>query len=254
VGITTAISSQASNIGFAIPIGQVMAVLGQLKEHGRVSRGYLGVSLTNATPGLLKSLRLNQSRGALVEDIAPETPADRAGLRVYDLITSVDDQPVRSDEELIRYISGQTPGSVTRLAVWRDGHTELVRVRLAERPLPRSARRLSPDGRTVPVSSQDLAPLGLRVKTIDTATIRRLNLPDALVGVLVTDVDPAGPARMARIRPGQVLLEINRHRVASVEDFQATVSTLRPGESAAVLVYDRLSDQRALYAIGVDPQ
>jgi serine protease Do len=255
VGITTAISSQASNIGFAIPITQVMGVLSQLKERGGVSRGYLGVSLTNATPALLKSLRLSPARGALVEDISPDTPADRAGMRVYDLITAVDGRLIRSDEELIRYIAGQVPGSVSRLTVWRDGASQVMHVRLAERPLPRSAHRLpAGSGGVSAVSNQEQAPLGLSVKSIDAATVRRLNLPDALVGVLVTDVDPAGPARLARIRPGQVLLEINRHRIGSLADFQGVVATLRPGDNAALLVYDRLSDQRALSAIAIDPQ
>ena len=255
VGITTAISPQASNIGFAIPIGQVMGVLGQLKERGRVSRGYIGVNLTNATAELRSSLHLGPAHGALIEDIAADTPAERGGLRVYDLITSVDDRPVRSDEDLIRYISAASPGSVSRLAVWRDGTTTTIRVRLAERPLPRSVGHLSTDAQNLStVAAQDQRPLGLRVKDLDAATVRRLSLPDELVGVLITDVDPAGPARLARIHPGHVLLEINRHRVASANEFRTIVSALHPGESAALLIYDRLADQRALYAIPLDPQ
>ncbi len=255
VGITTAISPQASNIGFAIPIGQVMGVLGQLKERGRVSRGYMGVNLTEATPELRSSLHLGPSQGALIEDIAADTPAERAGLRVYDLITAVDDRPVRSDDDLIRYVAAELPGSVNRLTIWRDGATSLVRVRLAERPLPRSVSRRSPeDAGLTPVLALDQRPLGLTVKNLDAASIRRLTLPDELVGVLVTDVDPAGPARLAHIHAGHVLLEINRHRITSVDEFRAVVSRLRPGESAALLVYDRLADQRALYAIPLDPQ
>ena len=127
-------------------------------------------------------------------------------------------------------------------------------MRLAERPIPRSVSRLSPDARTLTPVAQDQRPLGLTVKDLDAATVRRLSLPDELVGVLITDVDPAGPARLARIHPGHVLLEINRHRIASVSEFRTIVSSLRPGESAALLVYDRLADQRALYAIPLDPQ
>ena len=161
VGITTAISPQASNIGFAIPIGQVMSVLAQLKERGRVSRGYIGVNLTNATADLRSSLRLGPAHGALIEDIAADTPAERAGLRVYDLITAVDDRPVRSDEDLIRYVSAEQPGSVSRLTVWREGTTTSIRVRLAERPIPRSVSRLSPDARTLtPVGAGSSAPSG----------------------------------------------------------------------------------------------
>jgi serine protease Do len=255
VGITTAISSQSSNIGFAIPISQVMSVLPQLKERGRVSRGYIGVDLTDASPELRKSLRFGPAHGALVEDVAADTPADHAGLRVYDLITAVDEQSIRSDDDLIRYISARSPGSVSRLTVWRDGAARSIPVRLTERPLPRSAHQPAADSRGVrPAFNQDEAPLGLSVKDLDSATSRRLNIPDAMVGVLITDVDPAGPARLARIRPGQVLLEINRRRVTSTADFRALVASLKPSDSVALFAYDRLTDRRAIYAVNLDSQ
>jgi serine protease Do len=255
VGITTAISSQSSNIGFAIPISQVLSVLPQLKERGRVSRGYIGVDLTDASPELRKSLRFGPTRGALVEDVAADTPADHAGLRVYDLITGVDEQPIRSDDDLIRYISAKAPGSVSRLTIWRDGTARSIPIRLTERPLPQSARTPGAEPRTVrPAVNQEQAPLGLSVKDLDASTNRRLNIPDTMTGVLITDVDPAGPARLARIRPGQVLLEINRRRVTSVADFRALVASLRPSETVAIFAYDRLTDRRAIYAIVLDSQ
>ena len=255
VGITTAISSQSSNIGFAIPIGQVMSVLPQLKDRGRVSRGYIGVDLTDASPELRKSLRFGPAGGALVEDVAADTPADHAGLRVYDLITAADETPIRSDDDLIRYISARSPGSVSHLTVWRDGAARSIPVRLTERPLPQSARWQRQESRSVrPAVNQDQAPLGLSVKDLDASTMRRLSIPDAIVGVLITDVDPAGPARLARIRPGQILLEINRRRVASVAEFRALVASLRPNDSVALFAYDRLTDRRVIYAIVLDSQ
>jgi serine protease Do len=255
VGITTAISSQASNIGFAIPISQVMGVLTQLKERGRVSRGYIGIDLTDDTPQLQRALHLGPEHGALVQDVSPDTPGDRAGLRPYDVITSVDGQSIRSDEELVRYISARAPGTVSRLSIWRDGSSRVVPVRLSERPLPRSARAQNAGPRAVrPAMRQDQAPLGLNVRDLDTATIRRLGIPDTVFGVLIMDVDPAGPARLARLHAGQIVLEINRRRVTSVAEYRAVVSALRPGETVALFVYDQLSDQRSIYAIVLDPQ
>ena len=255
VAITTAISSQAPNIGFAIPIGQVMAVLGQLKESGRVSRGYIGVDLTDATPELRSSLHLGPPRGALIQDVVADTPADRAGLRVYDLITSADGRAIDSHDELVRYISAMAPGSVSRLTIWRDGTQRTVPVRLTERPLPARSARLNSTNRAVkPVANDDLAPLGLKVKELDPATIRRVNLPDSVVGVWITDVDPAGPARLVGVRSSQILLEINRRRVASVADFRAIVSSLRPGESVALFIYYPYTDQRVIHAFTLDPQ
>jgi serine protease Do len=247
-------SSEASNIGFAIPIDQVMAVLPQLKERGRVSRGYIGVEPTDATPELRKSLRFGPLHGAVIEDVTADTPADRAGLRVYDLITAIDDKAIQSSDDLIRHIAARSPGSIARLTVWRDGTTRTVPIRLTERPLPISARAQPVGAGVRPTASQDQTPLGLTVKDLDASTIRRLNIPDAMIGVLITDVDPAGPAHLARIRSGQILLEINRHHVSSTAEFRALVATLRPGDSVALYVGNYRTDQRSIHVITLDPQ
>ena len=102
IGINAAISSRASNIGFAVPINGASAILPQLREKGRVSRGYIGVSLRDVDADLQRSLGLPVSRGALVQDVTAGSPADRAGVRPYDIILSFDDQAVANDDELIR--------------------------------------------------------------------------------------------------------------------------------------------------------
>ena len=253
VGMTTAISAQASNIGFAIPISQIVSVLPQLRENGRVARGYIGVGLTSLTPALQRALQLEPGRGALVQDVSPATPAERAGLRPYDVITSADDVAIDSDDDLIRYISGRAPGSVSTLAVWRDGVARTIPVKLTERPLAEAGRPRPSSSQTVrPVVSREQGPLGFTVRDLDAATLARQRLPDTIQGLIVVDVDPAGPARLARIRPGLVVLEINRRRIASVADFQEAVAALRPGDAAAVLVYDHASDQRIITAVVPD--
>ena len=110
VGINTAISSQANNIGFAIPINQVREVLPQLKTRGRVARGFIGVTLETVTPSLQRALTLPTSTGAIVQEVTPDTPAERAGLRPYDVIRSVDGRAIASSDELIRDVSGRLPG------------------------------------------------------------------------------------------------------------------------------------------------
>jgi serine protease Do len=255
VGITTAISAQASNIGFAIPINQVMSVLPQLKEHGRVSRGYIGVGLTAVTPLLQQGLRLGAARGALVQSVSPDTPAERAGLRTYDVITAADGIAIRSDEDLIRYISGRAPGVMTSLDVWRDGESRPLAVKLTERPPAETARTRGGRGsRSVrPVAGREQGPLGLTVRDLDEATILRQNLPSSIEGVLVVDVDPAGPARLARVRAGHIVLEVNRRRVRTASEFLTVIASLKPGEVAAILLFDQLTDQRVLAAIITDP-
>ena len=254
VGITTAVSAQASNIGFAIPITQVIAVLPQLRETGRVSRGFIGVGLTALTPALHRALRIAPERGALVQDVSSDTPAERAGLRAYDVITRVDQVSIRSDDDLIRYISGRPPGSLAALEVWREGEVRTMSVKLTERPLAETTRSRSNRLQNVrPVAAREQGPLGFTVRDLDRATIMRQGLPETIEGVIVFDVDPAGPARLARIRAGHIVLEINRRRVTTAAEFLALVNALKPGEAAAVLLYDKFSGQRLITTIVADP-
>ena len=135
IGINSAISQRASNIGFAVPVNQARAVLPQLKQFGRVARGFIGVSLKDVDPDLQRSLNLGTARGALVYDVTENTPGARAGLKPYDLITAIDGRAVATNDELIRVVSSMAPGTEVRLDVVRDGRAIPVSVRLAERPV-----------------------------------------------------------------------------------------------------------------------
>src|SRR5216683_3329852 len=134
IGINAAVSSRASNIGFAVPINGATAVLPQLRARGKVSRGYMGVGLRDVDADLERSLKLTVDHGALVQDITAGSPADRAGLRPYDVITSLDDRTIANDDQLIREISARAPGSPARLRLVRDGRDQTLTVKLGERP------------------------------------------------------------------------------------------------------------------------
>src|SRR5580765_5017742 len=176
IGINAAISSRASSIGFAVPINQARLILPQLRARGRVSRGYMGVGLRDVDADLERSLKLTVDHGALVQDITSGSPADRAGLRPYDVITSLDDRAIANDDQLIREIAARAPGSAARLRVVRDGHDQNVVVKLSERP-PRD-RGDKPEPATTPQerpkSDQDDLPLGLNVRDLDRQTAERL--------------------------------------------------------------------------------
>lgn len=251
IGITTAVSSQAANIGFAIPISQVVAVLPQLKERGRVSRGFSGMSLTRVTPSFQRALGLGSMSGALVQHITIDTPAERAGLRLYDVVIAADGRGIASDEELINYIAAGTPGTQVALEVLRDTKRLRLILKLGERPLPPSilSRLRRTDAQRA--SLDDLGPLGMTVRELDPASALRRALPDSVQGVAVVDVDPAGPARLARIRPGQIVLEVNRRPTHTALSFDDAVRALGPGRTAVLLIYDPITDQRLL--VGVEP-
>jgi len=256
IGINSAISSRASNIGFAVPINQAVAILPQLKARGKVSRGFLGVVLTDVTPDLQRSLKLTVSRGALVQDVTDDSPADRAGIRPYDIILSVDGRDVWTNDELIRDISGRQPGTIARLELLRDGRHQATTVKLTERKIERadsssdsgfSDRSASPQ----PVS--DESPLGLTVRDLDPALARRLEIPSAVHGVVVARVEPARASFVPSIRRGFIIMEINREPVRSVADFQRLVATARSGEAMAFFGYDPALGQRAFVTATVDP-
>jgi serine protease Do len=230
VGINSAISSRANNIGFAVPINQARAIIPQLKGRGRVSRGYIGVMLTDVTAELQRSLRLSVSRGAMVQDLAPNSPGERAGIRPYDVITAVDSRDIWSNEELIREISARQPGTAARLHVVRDGHARDVVVKLAERPVNGQDEEESSPTRYVDAGRDDRARtpeqrVGFFVRDLDLPFLRRLEMPGGLRGVVITRIDPAGPGFGTDLRPGDIM---------------------------AVYVYDPALRQRSLVTVALD--
>jgi serine protease Do len=185
----------------------------------------------------------------VVQDVPVDTPAERAGLRPYDVILRADGADVRSDEELLRHVASRAPGTAASLDVLRTGNRLKMTVKLAERPIPAASQRRSQRTEVRPAAEREQDPLGLAVRALDASSALRRALPESVQGVVVVDVDPAGPARVARLRPGQIVLEINRQPTLTVAAFHAAVKGIALGGAAAVLVYDPVADQRVLVAI-----
>jgi serine protease Do len=256
IGINSAISSRASNIGFAVPINQAVGILSQLKTAGRVSRGYMGVFLTDVTPALQRSLALGASRGALVQDVTAGSPAERAGLHVYDVILDVEGRDVATNEELIRNISARQPGTVARLGVVRDSRHLTLPVKLAERPGRGgdSEGQDSTEGHTASRSAEapPELPLGLAVRDLDRGLAGRLAIPDSIEGVIVSRVDPTGTGFSAAIRRGVVIMEINRKAVRSVAEYQRVMAGSHAGDVLALYCFDPALAQRLLVTVTVE--
>jgi serine protease Do len=251
IGINAAISSRASNIGFAVPINGATAILSQLREHGRVSRGYIGVGLRDVDPDLQQSLQLPIDEGALVQDVAVSSPAERAGIRPYDVILSFNRKRVASDDELIREISAQSPGTTAELRLLRDGREQIVTVKLAERP-PRALAGAEPAGGPA-APRPDLDPvLGLTVRDLDAAAFNRFRLPGSTRGVLITRVEPLSTSFDADIETGTVLLEINRKPVETAADYRRIANAARPGDILTLFLYSPELEQRQLKTVRVE--
>jgi len=227
IGINVAIVAGANSIGFAIPINTAKAVIPTLIEKGKVSRGYLGVSIRDAKDFEAKdTLNLPDNDGALVNEVQPNTPADQAGIKPYDVIRKVNGEPTRSAAEVMRKIASYPPGTTVSVEIIRNGQTMTIPVTLAERDPDLLARQqggtISPDEKT----------LGLSVQNIDPGTRKNLGLEDSVNGVLVTNVDPAGPAAEARLEPGDVILEVGQQPISNTTDFWKRVGELKqPGKA-----------------------
>src|SRR5438034_3359763 len=254
IGINAAISSRASSIGFAVPINVASAIIPQLRARGRVSRGYIGVGLRDVDRDLERSLNLPVSRGAFVQDVASGSPAERAGLRPYDVILAFDGVPVANDDELIRRISGKPPGTSAAVRVLRDGREIMLAARLAERPAREAAARPGDTG-SAPTDrgrSGEDGFLGLAVRDLDASAFNRYDLPRNTKGVLIIRVEPMSASFDADVQRGTVLLEINRKRIESASDFRRVVRTLHPGDVVALYLYAPELDQRQLKTVTIE--
>jgi serine protease Do len=253
IGINAAISSRASSIGFAVPINAAAAVLPQLRARGRVSRGYMGVALRDVDLDIERSLKLGVDHGAMVQDVTDGSPADRAGLRPYDVVVTLDDRPVMNEDQLIREIAARTPGTAAHLRFERNGREQTVTVKLAERPQRESAERPDPPPQAEHATAgPDALTLGLNVRDLDRQTIVRLDLPKQTRGVLITRVEPLSSAFDSGIERGTVLLEINRERVESLADYRRIARGARPGDIFTLWVYSPDLVQRQLKTVRVE--
>src|SRR5439155_1992889 len=253
IGINAAISSRASNIGFAVPINGATAILPQLRARGRVTRGYIGVGLRDIDPDLQRSLKLPIARGAMIQDVSDDSPGARAGLKPYDTIVAIDDRVVSNDDELIRSIASKAPGTAARLRVVRDGHQQTLVVKLAERPGRETAESRKNGAAPAERRKSDTDdPLGIAVKDLDKASAFKLDIPKAFHGVLVPKVDPLGPSFDAGVEKNALIMEINRQAVESASDYRRIAKASRPGDVITLYLYYPDLDQRRLVTVRVD--
>jgi serine protease Do len=163
----------------------------------------------------------------------------------------VDGREVVSNDELIRDISGRQPGTTARIEVLRDGRRQTSQIKLTERPRDLGGADPGPPVRRPPPMTGD-APLGLTVRELDAAFVRRMGIPGSVTGVVVVRVDPAGASFVPPMRRGFVVMEINRQPVRSVADFDRVVGAARTGDALAFYGYDPSVGQRGFVLATVD--
>jgi serine protease Do len=234
IGINSQILSPSGGnigIGFAIPSNMARNVMDQLQRGGKVRRGKLGVGIQEITSDLAKSLRLRDARGVLVNSVDPDGPAERAGIRTGDIITAVNGIRVDDANTLRNHIAGTTPGTEIRVQILRDGRAQEVHARLSELPADKEAAASSGG------SESRREQLGITVEPLTPDTATRLALRRGTQGVVVTEVDPTGPAAEAGIEPDDVILQVNREPVKSAAELRAAVG--RSAGRPALLLLNR---------------
>lgn len=220
VGINNAIDARGPGIGFAIPINQVKAILPQLKTKGKVDRGYIGVSVDDLRPELAKSLKLDEGlKAPIITNVVPGQPADKAGLKAYDVITEVNGQTVHTSTELVAAITAVPVGESTKIKVLRSGKELSFSVNVAKRPDFRAERSKPRKEKPAKPPKGGRIDTGMLIEEIEPDIARELGLPENFEGVVVAQVAPGSPAFTAGLVRGDVILEVDRKPIKSVEQF-----------------------------------
>jgi len=227
VGINTAIIPNGQGIGFAVPVNQVKSLLPQLETKGEVTRGYLGVNVQAITPELAKSLKLKGTKGALVADVKQASPAEAAGIKRGDVLVKFDGKEIADLHALPPLVAATPVDTEVAVTVLRDGTEQTLQVKVGRLP----GERAESSGPAEPARGK----WGMALRDLDVQTAQRLGL-SVSEGVLVAGVQPGSPAEKAGLRPGDVILEVNRQKVTSVKEAQAEAQKDPDARSLLVLV------------------
>ena len=236
VGINTAIFSRSGGymgIGFAVPSNMARRVMDSLVKTGKVVRGWLGVSIQKITRDLAKQFDLPDANGALVSEVFENSPAGKAGFKTGDVIIRFDGKDVDTPTTLRNVVARTAVGKRVKVVVVRDGKKKVLKVRIGEQP-KNLAHVQQEEGDDGPAAGSGLA--GIEVSNITPGVARRYGLSGKRSGVIVTQVEPGSTAQKAGVRRGDVITEVNRMRVRSVDDFRRVVKKLKKKQNVLLLV------------------
>jgi serine protease Do len=223
IGINTAIVAQGQGIGFAIPISMAKNILPDLKAKGKVTRGWLGVSVQDITEDLAKSMKLKERSGALIADVFAGDPADKAGLKSGDIVTEINGKKIKDMHELLMMIAGFRVGETVKVKIIRDGQEKELSITVAERKEQAELAAARNGGEAFGMSVQEITPeivkhLGLSVKK----------------GVIVVDVQEGSLADEVGIQLQDIILQVNKIKIESMKDYVRELG--RAGEKGAILL------------------
>ncbi|MDM1721198.1 Do family serine endopeptidase [Acinetobacter towneri] len=242
VGVNSRIFSGTGGymgLSFSIPIDVAMDVADQLKRNGKVTRSYLGVSLQDIDRNLAESYKLSKPEGSLITQVAPNSPAARAGLRAGDVILKYNGTPISRTSELLNYLNRSVPNQSIQLEVLRDDKRRNITATVSTAPDDTPAKNNPETAAKGPV-------LGVSIRDLTVAEQRQLDIKG---GVLIQEVRRGGSAAQARIMPGDVIVQLNNTTIQNANQFVETVSTLKQGTVARVVIIRQ--GQRAIIGMRI---
>jgi len=219
IGINTLIITQglpqSAGVGFAVPINVAKEILPQLREKGRVVRGWLGVVIQPVSEDMAKSLKMQDAKGAIIADVTKDSPAEKSGLKPGDVVVTADGRAIEDSSALSRYIASKAPGSTVRLQILRDGQPSTMSLTLGTFP-DEDAREELAEARG--------GQMGMTLRDLTPSTADQLGLPRGTRGVVVAGVEAGEAAEDAGLQRGDVIVSVNGEDVEGVEDFDKEIA------------------------------
>ncbi|MCX7887787.1 MAG: DegQ family serine endoprotease [Verrucomicrobiae bacterium] len=234
IGINTAIATrvgQFAGVGFAIPSNMARSIWPKLARGEKIARGLLGVIIQDITSDLQEQFKLKTTKGALVAQVNKDSPAEKAGIKVGDVIVRFQGKEVEDVRHLRNMVAGTAPGTKVTLVVIRDGKERTITAQLGE--LKDEADESAPGAEPGEMSA---ATLGITVEALTPATAKEFGYDKNDQGVIVREVDDDSPAAMAGLRVGDLIIEVNREKVTDVKDFRRALQKAKDKESILMLV------------------
>jgi serine protease Do len=223
VGINTAIVAGGQGIGFAIPINMAKEIIPQLKEKGKVTRGWFGVVVQPVTPELAQSFGLAETNGVLVSQVIKDSPAERAGLKSGDIIIDFDGKPIHEMHELPRIAANLPVGKKAAVKILRDGKVEEKTVTIEQ------MKEVADDGAVVQEK------LGLVVTDLNKELATKLGIKEQ-TGVIVAEVKPGGAAEEAGVASGDIIVQVDNTPTPTVPEFKKALEARKPGSVLRMLL------------------
>jgi len=225
IGINTAIVAQGQGIGFAIPINMAKSILADLKTKGKVTRGWLGVSVQDISEDIAKNLNYKSRNGAIVTDVVKGDPADVAGIKVEDIITEINGKVIKDTHELLLSIAALHVGDKVAIKVIRDGKEMMLSVVVSERK----------DKPEIASTKGSKEYFGIKAQEITSEISQQLGIPRE-AGVIISNIENGSPAEEVGLQPQDIIVQVNKVRISSMKEYIKEMTKATEKKSVRLLV------------------